>query len=416
MLLWNYSVLNKNPSRSSGWLAFSDTIAPWDSVYSLYTHEWYLDNLKHSALPTATEAPYSWILPPKTGWEMSSTTSIRWIGALSGALTQGGAISASMGWSGSFTSALGLLTTLTSTMAGAWSLTASISASLGLASTMWGTSTLSWNLWMLVPFVANMSWIGALSANLKGMASLSATIYVNSGSATIREIVDGVWNAQTADYVEVGSMWEALPWGGGGGGWATAAQIWSYSSRTLTESAGLSTEEHDKLFSLENSTGGGFSSQAIQTSISNAKREIIEKMEEIPSKIPQVSLENIETTLNEIDSHNSLAKTEIINTIKASENEVCSDIIRKTKELKEDNITTRNLVRQKTKKLDENVSKLADRQDKTDKMIEDELKELENEFELQENEQKEIEMEFDKQEEELTLEEFKKQEKELTKS
>ena len=139
-------------------------------------------------------------------------------------------------------------------------------------------------------------------------------------------------------------------------------------------------------------------------------------MEEIPSKIPQVSLENIETTLSEIDSHNSLAKTEIINTIKEVETEVCSDIIRKTKELKEDNITTRNLVRQKTKKLDENVSKLADRQDKTDKMIEDELQELENEFELQENEQKEIEMEFDKQEEELTLEEFKKQEKELTKS
>ena len=104
-------------------------------------------------------------------------------------------------------------------------------------------------------------------------------------------------------------------------------------------------------------------------------------MEEIPSKIPQVSLENIETTLSEIDSHNSLAKTEIINTIKEVETEVCSDIIRKTKELKEDNITTRNLVRQKTKKLDENVSKLADRQDKTDKMIEDEADEIESEIE-----------------------------------
>ena len=104
-------------------------------------------------------------------------------------------------------------------------------------------------------------------------------------------------------------------------------------------------------------------------------------MEEIPSKIPQVSLENIETTLNEIDSHNSLAKTEIINTIKEVETVVCSDIIRKSKELKEDNVKTRNLVRQKTKKLDENVSKLADRQDKTDKMIEDEADEIESEIE-----------------------------------
>lgn len=104
---------------------------------------------------------------------------------------------------------------------------------------------------MLVPFSANLSWVGALSANLKGMASLSATIYVNSGSATIKEIVDGVWNAQTADYVEVGSMWEALPWGGGGGGGATAAQIWSYADRTLTESAWLTTEQAEQLTRID---------------------------------------------------------------------------------------------------------------------------------------------------------------------
>lgn len=42
---------------------------------------------------------------------------------------------------------------------------------------------------------------------------------------------------------------------------------------------------------------------------------------------------------------------------------------------------TRNLVRQKTKKIDENVSKLADRQDLTDKMIEDEANEIEDQIE-----------------------------------
>ena len=176
-------------------------------------------------------------------------------------------------------------------------------------------------------------------------------------------------------------MWEAVQTGWGGV-WATAAQIWSYADRTLTESAGLSTEEHDKLFSLENATWGGwFSSQAIQTSISNAKRDIIQKIDEIPSKIPQVSLENIEATLSEIDSHNSFAKQEIINKINETEIEVCSDIVRIKKELKEDNVKTRNLVIKNTKKLDENVSKLADRQDKTDKMIENEADEIESEIE-----------------------------------
>lgn len=51
------------------------------------------------------------------------------------------------------------------------------------------------------------------------------------------------------------------------------------------------------------------------------------------------------------------------------------------KELKEDNVKTRNLVIKNTKKLDENVSKLADRQDKTDKMIENEADEIESEIE-----------------------------------
>jgi hypothetical protein len=138
--------------------------------------------------------------------------------------------------------------------------------------------------------------------------------------------------------------------------------------------AGLTTEEHNKLFSLENSTGGGF--------IRNTGLDAIDKkyLKETHEKV--MTLENTDTTklekkLNEIDSHIELAKEETIDTIKEAETEVCSDIIRKTEELKKDNITTRNLVRQKTKKIDENVSKLSDRQDKTDKMIESEADEIE---------------------------------------
>ena len=218
-----------------------------------------------------------------------------------------------------------------------------------------------------------------MNNDITALAFLSADIYVNQSEASVQQIVDGVWNALAASYNTSGTMWEAAQVSGWGGGWATAAQIWAYADRTLTESAWLSTEEHDKLFSLENSTwgGGGFSSQAIQSSINNAKREIIEKIEEIP----QVSLEKTEEKLSEIASQNDIYKNEIIDTIKSSENEVCSDIVRKSKELKEDNVTTRNLVRQKTKKIDENVLKLADRQDLIDKTIEDEANEIEKDLE-----------------------------------
>ena len=49
--------------------------------------------------------------------------------------------------------------------------------------------------------------------------------------------------------------------------------------------------------------------------------------------------------------------------------------------MKERNVATRQLVMEKTKKLEENVSKLADRQEMTDKMIERESEEIESEIE-----------------------------------
>lgn len=187
--------------------------------------------------------------------------------------------------------------------------------------------------------------------------------------------------------------------GGGGGSGATPAEIWEYSNRTLTESAGLTTEEHDKLFSLEKSTGGGWfiNYQAINSHTTEKVNELKKAIESKPDYTEK---------LNEIVSQNKIAKEDIIDTIKEAETEVCSDIIRKTKEIKEDNITTRNLVRQKTKKIDENVSKLADRQDKTDRMIESEADEIEKlieqniDFEADEIE-KQIQEQIDKEIEEI---------------
>lgn len=97
--------------------------------------------------------------------------------------------------------------------------------------------------------------------------------------------------------------------------------------------------------------------------------------------LANTDISNIENILNENQSQNNIAKEEIIDTIKAESIEVSGDIIRKSKELEESNVKTRNLVRQKTKKIDENVSKLADRQDLTDKMIEDEANEIEDQIE-----------------------------------
>lgn len=80
-------------------------------------------------------------------------------------------------------------------------------------------------------------------------------------------------------------------------------------------------------------------------------------------------------------SQNDIANAKIIDRIDSSETEICSDIVRKTKELKEDNVKTRNLVRQKSEKVVKYAEKQLDRQEKTDKMIEDEANEIEKDLE-----------------------------------
>ncbi len=165
----------------------------------------------------------------------------------------------------------------------------------------------------------------------------------------------------------------------------------------------LTIEEHTHLMQLVNSTwGGGFSSQAIQTSISNAKKAIMDRIDEIKP----TDLTEIETKLNETNSHITLATDDILNRIEEGETEICSDIIRSKKEIKEDNVSTRQLVRQKTEKLDKNISKMVDRQELTDKMIEDEADSIEKSLEQiymqeAENIEKEMEDQYKKEAQEI---------------
>lgn len=144
---------------------------------------------------------------------------------------------------------------------------------------------------------------------------------------------------------------------------------------------GLTTEEHNKLFSLENSTGGGgFSSQAIQTSISNAKKAIMDRIDEIKP----TDLSGIETKLNDIDSHITLAFDTTIDTIKQESIEVSSDIIRKSKDLETSNVKTRNLVRQKTEKINKKLDKDEKDEKEWDEVLEllKEIKEEQEDNEL----------------------------------
>lgn len=142
-----------------------------------------------------------------------------------------------------------------------------------------------------------------------------------------------------------------------------------------TTSGGLTTEEHDKLMWI--SWWGWY----VRTWLDAIDKKYLKETHEKVITLTNTDISGIENTLNEIDSHNSLATERIIDTIKQESIEVSSDIIRKSKDLEASNVKTRNLVRQKTEKIDKNVSKLSDRQDKADEMIEREADEIEEELE-----------------------------------
>lgn len=74
-------------------------------------------------------------------------------------------------------------------------------------------------------------------------------------------------------------------------------------------------------------------------------------------EIKPTDLSGIETKLNDIDSHITLAFDTTIDTIKQESIEVSSDIIRKSKDLETSNVKTRNLVRQKTEKINKKLDK-----------------------------------------------------------
>jgi len=155
----------------------------------------------------------------------------------------------------------------------------------------------------------------------------------------------------------------------------------------------LTTEEHDKLMNI---TNGGWFSINYQAINSHTTSKVNELKEELAKS--KTDLSGIENTLNDIDSHIELAKGEVIDTINEIENEICSDVVRTKTEIKKDNVSTRQLIRQKAEKIDKNVSKLADRQDLTDKMIEDEADELEDQIEeLYEKEADDLEKEIEDQ-------------------
>lgn len=220
-ILGNIDQLAFNGYRQLGHFSVQSNFKPstWYSVYFPDTTS--ASTFNTACFPTGTQPPYSWLLAPKGG-ELSSTTYVGGTGSISGSLTLGKFMEADLTGLGELSGSLSLITSLASNLLGSGTLTGDLSLTLGLAANLVGAGDISGALSLLVPLASSLSGSGVIVANLKGNASMEADIYVNQSTATVNELVAGVWNALAADFNTSGTMGQKLNGAGSAGDpWTT---------------------------------------------------------------------------------------------------------------------------------------------------------------------------------------------------
>lgn len=225
MLICNYHYINNILGHQHSGLTSPIKYIRADVMRNYYSSDTYntynIALNKRDSFPTGANPPYSYILGSK-GALLSSTTLISNTSTLSGSLSMGINLAANLNGSGTLNANLSLIVQLASALVGTGSITAAnMVGTVALASTLIGTGDLTAGLNLLASLQTNLVGTGSLSADLKGIASLQANIYVNSGTATIDELVDGVWNALAVDFNNANTMGEIMnnmgaaadPWG-----------------------------------------------------------------------------------------------------------------------------------------------------------------------------------------------------------
>ena len=244
MLIGNYSVLQKSPSR----FIAGSTVSVEGQVRSNFgksganRNRFFPDRASASlpkyAVPTGYNPPYTWIIPQVAG-ELGSTGQIFGSGGVSSANAAGGVNgSATLSGVGSITTAIGqLVISMVATLAGAGTVAeADMRGYLNAVATLTGSGSLSGPIAALAWAVAAINGGGSISsATPYATGTLLATIRGYS-DLTPEGIRDKVWDASLSDYQKTGSAGKALASAGAGGVDynALASAVWANATRNLT--------------------------------------------------------------------------------------------------------------------------------------------------------------------------------------
>ena len=171
-------------------------------------------------VPMGTLHPLSWIMPQKAG-NVSSHNEAQGSATATLQLVAGRNIAGQSDGVADATATAKLVVSTSASAAGDCTASGTLIAILEMSGSAAGGCTASAVKNALAWAAGNI--IGASSATLGSYATgrLSGTVYVNQSEATVTQIVDGVWNAQTSDHNDSGTMGEAM------GAAGTAGDPWT---------------------------------------------------------------------------------------------------------------------------------------------------------------------------------------------
>ena len=153
------------------------------------------------------------LFAPLKGGGMGASAGVEGRGALVSNMAMGKNCEATLAGSGSITPPnLSLLVSLACTILAEGDLSASMVGTVNMAATLAGQGDIDGALGMIAWVTATLTGEGEVSSSttMFGPAHMSANIYVNSGTASTKELAAEVWNSLAADFTAAGTMGEKL--------------------------------------------------------------------------------------------------------------------------------------------------------------------------------------------------------------
>jgi len=214
MLISNYSYINQICGHNHSGITNPVWIIQPHSMRGYFTKAQVdnnIEQIKRDSFPTGTNPPYTIMMGDK-GALLSATTQLNGTGTQTAGLSMGINILSNLTGTGDITAAnLSLVTALASALSGSGTITtANLVGVVSLAASLTSTGSLTAGLNVIAFMNAALTGTGSVTADLRGTLSMAANIYVNQSEAEVQQLVDGVWNALTADYNNANTMGEVM--------------------------------------------------------------------------------------------------------------------------------------------------------------------------------------------------------------